>query len=57
MKQIGFLLVALGTAMGSLQDDKQNPPPVPGWFPDLTSGMKEASSTGKPLLVVFRCTP
>jgi hypothetical protein len=46
------LLMTFATVFA--QDDRQNPPPLPGWHADLAAGMKEAGETGKPLLVVFR---
>ncbi len=30
------------------------PPALPGWHPDVPSGMAEAKKTGRPLMVVFR---
>lgn len=56
MKHAAMLLVATA-AMAAAQDDRQNPPPLPGWHPDLATGMKEAAATDKPLMVVFRCVP
>ncbi len=49
-----WTLLAVVAAAAFAQDERQNPPPVPGWHPDLASGMKEAAETGKPMLVVFR---
>jgi len=52
MKRATLALVLLGPAFA--QDERQNPPPIPGWHAELAAGMKEAGETGKPLLVVFR---
>ena len=40
--------------LGAVAQDKQNPPPIQGWNPDLKSGFAEARSTGRPLMIVFR---
>ena len=40
--------------LGTLSQDKQNPLPIQGWEPDLSSGFAEARSTGRPLMIVFR---
>ena len=44
----------LAIVLGALAQDKQNPPPIQGWDPDLKSGFAEARSTGRPLMIVFR---
>jgi len=33
---------------------QSDPPPVPGWLPDLPSGFAAAKKTGRPMMVVFR---
>jgi hypothetical protein len=50
-----FLAACAALAALGLQDRHDpNPPPLPGWLPDVPSGFAEAKRTGKPLMIVFR---
>jgi len=49
MEMRALLILAL-----ALAPQQKDPPPLPGWHPDVPSGFAEAKKTGKPLMVVFR---
>ena len=51
-----FLLAASGPAQDLQEALRDNDPEGPWHYNDLAGGFAEAKSTGKPLLIVFRCT-
>ncbi len=56
MKKLLVALAVLVPAAASARQDgnNQRPRPLPGWHETLHEGLKDAESTGKPLMVVFR---
>ena len=53
------LLCGLAIATLSVGWSLQDPDPEPAalWLSEVDAGMRAAESSGKPLLIVFRCVP